>query len=277
MRYGVWTDYLRNTSPEEAAAVFSAKGWHDLELSTEHGEMLVARGGDPAEVGARFKAVADRYGVRFPQGHLLLGADITEDGTVDILKRWLDLYYGVGIKACVLHAGGDQMRQSGRSQQEVDAANVNALKALCTHISGRDQYICLENLVKSYRSAADLRELIDAVGSPQLKICLDTGHLNRVGGSQEEFVREAGALLKALHINDNEGETDQHLIPYGRGNVRWDELINALAALEEPYDGLFNFEIPGESNAPFEVLMAKLDYLRQVAEYMVGRIAEASR
>ena len=275
MRYSVWSDYLRDTAPEEAAAAFAAKGWYDLELSTEHGELLIARGGDPAEVGAQFKAAADRYGVRFHQGHLLLGADITKDGTVELLKRWLDLYQAVGVKACVLHAGGYWMLQNGCSQRERDAANVKALQALCAHIAGREQYICLENLMEAYRSAAELRGLIDAVGSPQLKICLDTGHLNRSGGSPAEFVREAGALLKALHIHDNEGAADQHLTPYGPGTVPWDELFAALAVLEEPYDGLFNFEIPGESGAPFEILMAKLDYLRAVAEYMVGKIAAA--
>ena len=274
MRYGVWTEYLRDSSPEEAVTVFAAKGWNTLELSTEHGARLLSRGA-PIAAGARFKAFADSHGVCFPQGHLWLGADITKDETVETLKGWLDLYHAAGVKACVLHAGGNQMRENGCSEQAIDAANARALRILCVHITGRDQYICLENLIQSYRCAADLRRLIDAVGSPQLKICLDTGHLNISGGSPAEFVCEAGALLKALHIADNEGERDQHMMPYGRGNVPWDELISALAAMEEPYDGLFNFEIPGESGAPFEILMAKLDYLRASAEYMTGKVAAA--
>jgi sugar phosphate isomerase/epimerase len=279
MRYGVWTNYLRNTSPEEAVVAFAEKGWNDLELSTEHGGALLAREGDPFEVGAAFRAFADSKGVRFPQGHLWLGADIAgeEQGeTVEELKRWLDLYCAIGIKACVLHAGGNRMRDNGHSEQEIDEANIKALKSLCAHIAGRDVYICLENVNKAYRRAADLRRLIDAVESPQLKICLDTGHLNINGGNPCEFIREAGPLLKALHIDDNEGKADQHMLPYGKGTVQWDELCRGLAALDEPYDGLFNFEIPGESGAPFEILMAKLDYARKIAEYMLGRIAEAS-
>ena len=272
MKYSVWSDYLRNTSPEEAVATFAAKGWYDLELSTEHGEALIARGGDPAEVGAQFKAVAERYGVRFPQGHLLLGADITLDETVEHLKDWLDLYHAIGVKACVLHAGGGRIVREGGTPRQRDEANIAALKILCAHIAGRDQYICLENLMEAYHTAADLRMLIDAVGSPQLKICLDTGHLHVAGGKQSDFIRDVGQLLYALHIQDNEGQTDEHLIPYGNGTIDWDDFIQGLAALDKPYGGLFNFEIPGESGAPFAILMAKLDYLRVVAEFMIGKI-----
>lgn len=274
MKYGIWSDYLENTSPEEATAIFASQGWYDLELSTEHGEQLIARG-DPAEVGARFQAVAERYGVRYSQGHLLLGIDITLDGAMDTLKAWLDLYHAIGIKACVLHAGGRWIVEEGGTEEQMDAANVKALRVLCEHIAGRAQDICLENLCKTYKRAADLRRLIDAVGSPQLKICLDTGHLNVTGGSAAEFIREAGALLKALHIHDNEGAADQHILPYSSGTLCWDEFYAALAALDEPYDGLFNFEIPGESEAPFPLLLSKLDYLRTLADYMMERIESA--
>ena len=267
MNFSMWTNYLRDTSPEEATALFAAKGWYNLELSTEHGEALLAREGEPIEIGAKFKAEADRCGVRFPQGHLWLQVDITEDGGVDVIKRWLDLYYGVGVRACVLHAGGKRLRENPEARE---AANVKALKALCAHIAGRDQYICLENLMESCQRVSDLRRLIDMVGSPQLKICLDTGHLHVSKGDLAEFITEAGPLLKALHIADNEGERDQHMMPYGRGGIRWEGLFAALA--EVGYDGLFNYEIPGESFAPHEILMAKLDYLRAVSAYMIGKI-----
>ncbi|MCL2508207.1 MAG: sugar phosphate isomerase/epimerase [Oscillospiraceae bacterium] len=277
MKYAVWSNYLNEstaTSPEEMVVAFAKKGWFNLELSTEHAEELIMRG-DPMAVGAEFKAFADSRGVTFPQGHLWLGVDIVgpqPEESVKLIKSWLDLFYAVGVKACVLHAGGGWMRKNGASEDEIDAANVKSLKALCAHIEGRDMYICLENLIASYTRVSDLRRLIDAVGSSQLKICLDTGHLNITGGSPAEFVGDAGPLLKALHIDDNEGEHDQHLIPYGTGNVLWDELLCALAAMSEPYDGLFNFEIPGESGAPPEILLAKLDYLREVAAYMIGKI-----
>jgi len=270
MKYGVWSYYYRLPA-EEMVVAFAQKGWLTPELSSEHGEELFGRG-DPAEVGARFKAFADSHGVTFPQGHLWLGADIAGkkwESVVETLKGWLDLFYAIGIKACVLHAGGGWMRKNGASEDEIDAANVRAIKLLCEHIKGRDIYICLENLIQSYPFAGDLLRLIHAADSPQLKICLDTGHLNINKGKQSDFIRESGSRLKALHIHENEGEHDQHMMPYGKGTVDWDDTMSALAALDEPYDGLFNFEIPGESGKPDEILDAKLDYLRVVAGYML--------
>ena len=39
---------------------------------------------------------------------------------------------------------------------------------------------------------------------------LDTGHANISGIDQVEFIRKAGTQIKALHIADNEGTSDQH-------------------------------------------------------------------
>lgn len=73
-------------------------------------------------------------------------------------------------------------------------------------------------------------------------------------------------MLRALHIADNEGLTDQHIVPYGRGTVAWDEVMRALNASD--YDGLFNYEVPGEISAPFEIRKAKLRYIKEMTQYM---------
>ncbi len=47
-----------------------------------------------------------------------------------------------------------------------------------------------------------------------------------------EFILKAGEKLKALHIGDNEGFSDQHLMPFTRGNVDFGEVVNGLALLD---------------------------------------------
>lgn len=271
MEFGIWSSYLYPLTPEEMTEAFSLKGWTHIELSTEHAEALLKRG-DPVSTGQAFRAFADKHGVSFPQGHLCIEADICErqDETVAALKQWLDLFHAVGVKTCVLHGGGEAMLARGCSLAEVNAARVRALSELCRHIDGRDMYICLENMDNYHKTAAEIRALIQEVGSPNLAICLDTGHLNLCGGSPAEFIAQAGNLLKALHIADNEGKTDQHMMPYGRGRVNWGEFLGALSAMKTPYGGLFNFEIPGESRGPVDIRMMKLDYLREMAVYMIN-------
>jgi len=93
-------------------------------------------------------------------------------------------------------------------------------------------------------------------------LCMDTGHTNKacsVGKewgrtlpSVEESIKMFGKDLKLLHLNDNNGYTDQHLPPYFPGyqfSLNWDSIMAALD--EVGYDGVYNFEL-------------NLDYLRPV-------------
>jgi len=265
---GMWTSYLYELSPEEMVVQFAEKGWTALELSTEHGDALLARG-HPGGTGHAFKTFAEAHGVVFPQGHLWLKCDIAavqQAETLDVLKRWLDLFSAAGVRAGVLHPGGREMREQGSDSEAVQEAQVAALEQLCAHLSGSDLVLCLENM-GSMPDAQPLLDLIHAVGSPHLAICLDTGHLNLADGNQTVFIQQAGTHLKALHIADNEGKADQHMMPYGRGTVDWSAVMLALKQL--PYEGLFNFEIPGENRCPLPIRLAKLDYIQILAEMML--------
>jgi sugar phosphate isomerase/epimerase len=269
MRPSIWSSYLIELSPEEMVTQFAAKGWECSELSDEHGAVLLQRG-DPAKVGRALRLFAQEHGFSFPQGHLWLMADIAgpdQPAVLDQLKRWLDLFLALGIRAGVLHPGGHTLLQQGNEPALVHARRVHALQQLADYVRGTPFTICLENV--SYApEVEDLLALIEAVGSPHVGICLDTGHLNLASGQQGRFIRRAGPLLQALHIADNEGQTDQHLMPYGRGTVPWDEVVSALK--EAGYQGLFNLEIPGENRCPLQVRLAKLDYLRTLTHLMLN-------
>lgn len=268
MKPGMWTSYLFDCTPEEMVEHFARKGWFHLELSTEHGEQLLGRG-DPAAVGRDFARFAADRGVSLPQGHLWLTCDIAaaeQPSILDRLERWLDLFAAVGVRAGVLHPGGNEMRRRDAAPEAILERQVVALRRLCAHTRDTDLVICLEN-VSGTPEAEDLLAIISAVGAENLGICLDTGHLHMASGDQAGFIRCAGSRLQALHIADNEGKSDQHLMPYGRGTVDWKAVMEALKIL--PYTGLLNMEIPGENRAPLEILLAKLDYLKEVARFMI--------
>ena len=205
------------------------------------------------------------------QGHLPIGFRMVSNReNLPILLRHIDLYYACGVKNMVLHCE----RKPTNSNVDITNMfnlNVEALKIIADYIKGRDICICLENLYANteYFScdfADDLIKIIDAVGSDQFGICLDTGHLHISGGNQGDFIRRAGHLLRAIHIADNRGEQDEHLMPYNRGTVDFTDVARALA--EIGYDGLFNLEIPGESNVPCPMRLAKVAYIIQGYEYL---------
>jgi sugar phosphate isomerase/epimerase len=57
---------------------------------------------------------------------------------------------------------------------------------------------------------------------------------------------------------------------FGRSSFQWAEFMKALAAVK--YNGLFNYEIPGETNIPVEVSRLKLRYIKDVTAYMQSLI-----
>jgi sugar phosphate isomerase/epimerase len=262
-------------SPEEMIVTFRGRGFVCTELSDEHSFVLLKRG-KPEKTGTALKNFADNLGFSFPQGHLYLRMDIAKPDpahrrkNIDELKRWIELYAALDIRAAVLHPGGSDMPCDKSEIKRVKDARINSLQELSAFASGSPVSICLENLVKTHNCAEDLLEIIKDCGSPSnIGICLDTGHLNVAKGSQSGFIKKAGKRLKALHIADNLGENDDHMLPFGRGTVDWESVMCALKKIR--YDGLFNFEVPGERKCPIEVRMAKLDYALALAKYMVTR------
>ncbi|MEK6796817.1 MAG: sugar phosphate isomerase/epimerase [Spirochaetota bacterium] len=267
LHIGMWTSYFIDLSPEDMVTTFARKGWYHLELSDEHGKALLDRGTSPEATGRSFRKYAADHNVVFPQGHLWLTCNITADDggkTLDALKRWLDLFNAIGITAAVLHPAGGPMSKPGTTPEGFSEKNIAALRILTDHIAGTPLKISLEN----GGSAEPLLAMINAVGDNNLGICLDTGHLNLFKGDPAEFIRKAGKHLTALHIADNEGQNDQHLMPFGRGKVPWKSFIDAVKQIG--YQGLFNLEIPGENMCPITVRLMKLDYIRQTMAYMMN-------
>lgn len=74
-----------------------------------------------------------------------------------------------------------------------------------------------------------------------LGVCLDSGHVN-IGGSIKpaDAIREIGRLLWTLHLHDNNGEGDLHLVP-GRGSIDWRSVAEALRNVS--CRGVLNLEL----------------------------------
>jgi sugar phosphate isomerase/epimerase len=77
------------------------------------------------------------------------------------------------------------------------------------------------------------------------KVCMDTGHTNkavRFNGNPlpEDAIMMLGERIGCLHLNDNNGLTDQHKIPYS-ACIDFDAVFTALSKIG--YTGTYNMEI----------------------------------
>lgn len=187
-----------------------------------------------------------RKGAEFVQAHAPGGNPLSEDkSTVDELiratVRSIDVCGVLGIPNIVVHGGCLQ----GISKEEnfeknkrffeklfpaMERNNVNVLCENSTHKNVGDMYFT--------NSGSDMKEFVKYVNHPLFHACWDTGHGN-CEGNQYEDILAIGNDLFAVHINDNSGQGDEHILPY-LGTVNMDEIMNAL--IDVDYKGIFTFE-----------------------------------
>ena len=134
--------------------------------------------------------------------------------------------------------------------------------------------IAIENMVDFSRRRRrycggdifELIELVDTIGDPAVGICYDTGHANESGMDTAEGIRAAGKRIKCLHINDNRGVSDEHIVPYF-GTIKWADTVHALK--EIGYEGDFAYEI-GSKNIPAECREEWLKYTAELGRKLMA-------
>lgn len=90
-------------------------------------------------------------------------------------------------------------------------------------------HICVENLL----STKEIPFIFKNIKHKNLKICFDTGHKNSAT-KDLEILRDFGDYVAVLHIHDNFGEQDEHLI-CGKGEKR----LKHLKKYRETFVSLF--------------------------------------
>ncbi len=132
--------------------------------------------------------------------------------------------------------------------------------------------ICAENqpfTAIEMSTVKAVKRLVREFNHPKLKVCLDTGHANVFHDDIAEDVRLLGDDLAALHVHDNKGNWDQHLIPY-MGNIKWEEFLTALK--EIGYKGAFTLETMVSTAMPQPIQEEMQLSLARLARQMADKI-----
>ncbi len=78
--------------------------------------------------------------------------------------------------------------------------------------------------------AEDLRVIADRL---DMSICWDTGHAHLTNLNQAAELTVVGDRLRMLHLHDNDGCHDRHLIPF-TGTVDWQNVADGLRTIAYP-------------------------------------------
>ena len=215
----------------------------DLEIQDFYNNNLLDDDWRPLirEAQRQLDGYTGRLGIHGPTDGLPL---ITVDKRVrslvqERLKQGLAVCAELGGTHMVLHSpfdcfGHPQMHHSWSQglQQEIDDAHavLDALVPLAAQIN------CMLVIEVCYDTAiTPLLSLVQSFNSPFVRLSLDTGHaliMHQYGGPMpDQWVREAGAWVGHLHLQDVDGHLDRHWPP-GLGNVNWAALFEALSTLD---------------------------------------------
>jgi sugar phosphate isomerase/epimerase len=210
------------------------------------------------EYFAQVNAVAAEIGVRLIQAHAPMGTPLNDpDGSflADTL-RCVDACGAWGIPNLVVHSG----YAHGLTVEQTFDANKAFFMPLLERAEQYGVNILVENFNKMsvpglywIDNATDLLGLIEYVNHPLFHAVWDAGHANLQEMPQDEELRLLGSHVRALHIQDNRGDHDAHLLPF-LGTMSMDAVMHGL--LDIGYEGYFTFEVGGifstaEQKRPF--------------------------
>lgn len=156
------------------------------------------------------------------------------EGSCREIEACLEQAAALGAEKAVIHAEsrtwlGDGLRD-----------NVfNSLRRLDEVAADLDIELCAENPLRGTVPIDEFEDLFDAT---DLSMTLDTGHARCDGLSSTEiadFVTEHGNRISHMHLNDTQGESDDHL-PFGEGTVDFRAIF---AALPDGWDDTLSLEI----------------------------------
>jgi len=171
---------------------------------------------------------------------------VSYDKIVKATKRSIEVCDILGIPNIVLHSG----HQPNLTTEEFYEKNKAFYSEFFPLMEQTGVNVLIENSTSAnisnrfFLTGKDMRDFLEYVNHPNLKACWDTGHAN-IENHQYNDIIALGDYLACVHVTDNNGQKDEHLMPY-QGTMNIDAIMCALKAIE--YKGVFDFECENNLN-----------------------------
>lgn len=242
-------DFAAYTDTQEEAILHIKKAgfkYIDYSFGKDFRNNMGIAGSNPKEYLEKIKSFAEENGVKFVQSHAPMGKPLVKDENYDSFieanKKCIEACGVLGIENLVVHSGYD----TGLTKEETFLQNKDFYYKLLPVAEKYGVNILTENFNKMWDpntfwidNATDMRALIDLVDHPLFHCCWDTGHANLQEMSQYDELKIIGNDVYALHIQDNFGNDDHHIMPYF-GSMNLDSVMHGLKDIG--YNGYFTFE-----------------------------------
>jgi sugar phosphate isomerase/epimerase len=250
-------------------------GWTHAELDPSYWDVWLG-GGVNSRALSRWLRVIDRYRDRIRYTlHGPMAVNLFDVGERDLhlrlLRSGFEVARAVGAEVVVYHPGRrlDPPVQASISMTDLMALERETIAALAEELEGWKGTVAVENLPcycdndYTYGVWPDqLARQVEAIGHPDVGVCLDFGHLFLMarwfGFDALEGVRALAPLTVHLHLQDVFGISarpavealgwgDLHLPP-GWGAIPYDEIFGTIAFPRRP---VLLVEVSGQRFLPY--------------------------
>lgn len=178
---------------------------------------------------------------------------VVADRALQRNREWLRLLSDSGGVHAVMHGGyaANAIDRDAKIPRLVEF--VSTLHAEAAELGIE---LMLENLIPdklgfTHIMASNLEEWNQLIGEIGCGAVLDTSHSAASGIALADVFDTLGRSVRAIHLSDNDGARDLHLLP-GDGNDVTADLAGVLTAID--YDGVITYEISPLQYSLAEVL-----------------------
>jgi len=161
------------------------------------------------------------------------------------LRREIDFCGRVGSRMLVLHPVCLGLTRSS------DRLDVPEIRRIAGYAAARGVRLALENSDDAiWLLDRVLDEIGDDPGQTNLGICIDTGHAHMSHDAGREpvanYLERYAGQLEHVHLHDNHGASDEHLVP-GDGTIDWPRVLRVLEAIGYAETAVLEIHPVGES------------------------------
>ena len=241
--------YYKNRSVAAPVADIGKAGFRHVDLSMYHviysGSPWLAPGDGWKREIKDAAAAAEQNGLDFCQAHSPDGEHFAKGEARDALElttlRSIEACSMLGIPHTVVHAA----HIPGATPQEFLRENIAFFRRFEEAAERFGVDLLIENSASAWnpeyylRTGREMLEFVRLAGIERLHICWDIGHANVQGRNQYDDITAMGKELRALHVQDNYGDADSHVMPLV-GTTNFDQVLRGLT--DAGYKGDFTFE-----------------------------------
>lgn len=260
-------------TPAEAVKMYEGTGFRHLDFNFYH----VLQEGDPFMTDAwrdviwEAKETAQALHMDFVQAHApgckICGGDTDKELTATI--RAIESCGMLGIENMVIHSGFLPGFTYPDDMLSYCKANAPFFRALIPAMEKHGVHMLFENTTEKHCRGGkffpilgrDLNAMVAFMDHPLFGAAWDVGHANMDDIDHAAQIREMGSNLRAIHVHDNFGEKDIHLLPL-MGTTDYDNFMQGLIAAD--FSGYFTLEI-------------KNNFFFERRKGMTGKLAHPSR